>query len=151
MAVERACGNAAAALRQQPWLPGADAANPCCEGSMIGPGTGVSVYVACGVTGHAQGQLLVLLCADPRMSCAEADGRCGLFAFRAAGEIGFNVLFIATVRAFCLYYKVLEPRPAPLACNDRGGRPSDVAQLAMLWKALTGAGRIGAAPPRRVG
>jgi transposase len=72
---------------------------------MIGPGTGVKVYVACGVTDMRKGILGLSVLAQDVLRQKAANG--AVFAFR--GRRGDRVkLLYWDGQGFCLYYKVLQ-------------------------------------------
>jgi len=77
------------------------------------------------------------------------DGRLAVFAFSRPQGRSAQLFCIGTVRAFASIIKSWDAA-APLACNDRGGRPSERPRsLAMCGKALTGARPgLGRAPAR---
>ncbi len=114
---------------------------------MIGPGTGVRVYLACGVTDMRKGidglaaKAQEVLRQDP---CSGA-----VFAFR--GRRGDRLKLLTwDGQGFCLYYKVLEkgrfPRPSPAD----GAARLTAAQLAMLWEGIDWRRPAWSAPPERV-
>ena len=81
---------------------------------MIGPGTGVRVYLACGVTDLRKG--ITGLAAVAQEHLRQAPGSGAVFAFR--GRRGDRIKLLHwDGQGFCLYYKVLEqgrfPWPAP--------------------------------------
>ena len=72
---------------------------------MIGPGTGVRVYLACGVTDMRKGIAGLAALAQDQLRQKPASG--AVFAFR--GKRGDRVkLLYWDGQGFCLYYKVLE-------------------------------------------
>ncbi|SDR02534.1 IS66 family insertion sequence element accessory protein TnpB [Pseudovibrio sp. Tun.PSC04-5.I4] len=71
---------------------------------MIGPGTGVRVYLACGVTDMRKGISGLAALAETELRQRPANG--AVFAFR--GRRGDRVkLLYWDGQGFCLYYKVL--------------------------------------------
>ena len=82
---------------------------------MIGPGAGVRVYLACGVTDMRKGIGGLAALAQQVLNQNPASG--AVFAFR--GRRGDRIKLLTwDGQGFCLYYKVLErghfppPRPA---------------------------------------
>ena len=143
---------------------------------MIGPGTGVRVYPACGVTAMRKGINGLSALAQDVLRQRPTGG--AVFAFR--GRRGDRIkLLYWDGQGFCLYYKVLEKGRFPWPKADDGAVRLTSAQLAMLWgeersaepiessggafegtnarSASTGPGRIDwrrpnrGAPPARVG
>jgi transposase len=106
---------------------------PALERGMIGPGTGVRVYLACGATDMRKGidglaaKAQEVLRQDP---CSGA-----VFAFR--GRRG-DLLKLLTWdgQGFCLYYKVLEKGRFPCPSPADGVARLTAAQLAILWKGI---------------
>ena len=81
---------------------------------MIGPGAGVRVYLACGVTDMRKGISGLAALAQQVLNQNPASG--AVFAFR--GRRGDRIkLLMWDGQGFCLYYKVLErgrfPWPSP--------------------------------------
>jgi transposase len=100
---------------------------------MIGPGTGVRVYLACDVTDMRKGITGLAAAAQQVLNQNPASG--AVFAFR--GRRGDRIkLLYWDGQGFCLYYKVLErgrfvwPSPAD------GTVRLTSAQLAMLWEGI---------------
>lgn len=107
---------------------------------MIGPGSGVRVYLACGVTDMRKGidglaaKAQEVLRQDP---CSGA-----VFAFR--GRRGDRLKLLTwDGQGFCLYYKVLEK-------GRFGVARLTAAQLAMLWEGIDWRRPSWSAPPGRV-
>jgi transposase len=72
---------------------------------MIGPGTGVRVYLACGVTDMRKG--ITGLAAVAQEHLRQPPGSGAVFAFR--GRRGDRIKLLHwDGQGFCLYYKVLE-------------------------------------------
>ena len=114
---------------------------------MIGPGTGVKVFLACGVTDMRKG--IAGLSAVAQNVLHENPCSGAVFAFR--GRRGDRVkLLYWDGQGFCLYYKVLEkgrfPWPSPA---DRTAHLT-AAQLAMLWEGIDWRRPAWSSPPARV-
>lgn len=93
---------------------------------MIGPGTGVRVYLACGVTDMRKG--ISGLAAEKTLRQNPSSG--AVFAFR--GRRGDRVkLLYWDGQGFCLYYKVLEKGRFPWPSPADGAVRLTSAQLAM--------------------
>ena len=79
---------------------------------MIGPGTGVRVYLACGTTDMRKGIAGLAVLAQDVLRQKPTSG--AVFAFR--GRRGDRIkLLYWDGQGFCLYYKVLERGPSPLS------------------------------------
>ncbi len=79
--------------------------NPCGGRGMIGPGTGVRVYLACGVTDMRKG--IAGLAAQTQDVLRQKPASGAVFAFR--GRRGDRIkLLYWDGQGFCLYYKVLK-------------------------------------------
>jgi transposase len=125
---------------------------------MIGPGSGVRVYLACGVTDMRKGIMGLAALAQEVLRQQPASG--AVFAFR--GRRGDRIKLLHwDGQGFCLYYKVLEKGrfPWPGANVDRERQaltPADgavrltSAQLAMLWEGIDWRRPAWTAPPARV-
>lgn len=75
---------------------------------MIGPGTGVRVYLACGVTDMRKGIERLAALAQDHLRQKPTGG--AVFAFR--GRKGGRLKLLHWYgQGFCLYYKVLQKRP----------------------------------------
>ncbi len=72
---------------------------------MIGPGTGVRVYLACGVTDMRKGILGLAAAAQQVLRQNPSSG--AVFAFRGRRGDRLKLLYWDG-QGFCLYYKVLE-------------------------------------------
>jgi len=90
---------------------------------MIGPGTGVRVYLACGVTDMRKGIAGLAALAQDVLCQKPAHG--AVFAFRGRRGDRIKPLFWHG-QGFCLYSKVLEPRrfPSPTAADGPMRLPS---------------------------
>ena len=114
---------------------------------MIGPGTGVKVYLACGVTDMRRGiaglaaaaQLVLDL--DP---CSRS-----VFAFRGRRGDRIKLLYYDG-QGFCLYYKVMDRGRFPWPSATSGSLQLTPAQLAMLWEGIDWRRPERVAPPARV-
>jgi transposase len=115
---------------------------------MIGPGTGVRVYLACGVTDLRKG--IIGLAAVAQEHLRQAPGSGAVFAFR--GRRGDRIKLLHwDSQGFCLYYKVLEQGRFPWPAPSDGTARLTSARLAMLWEGIDW-GRPGwTAGPTRVG
>ncbi|GLJ00577.1 IS66 family insertion sequence element accessory protein TnpB [Sphingobium sp. BS19] len=115
---------------------------------MIGPGTGVRVYLSCGATDMRKGISGLAMLAQTILNQKAASG--AVFAFR--GRRGDRVkLLYWDGQGFCLYYKVLQQGrfPWPSVSDDTARLTS--AQLAMLWEGIDWRRPNWGAPPARVG
>ena len=77
---------------------------------MIGPGTGVRVYLACGVTDMRKGIAGLSAIAQDVLRQRPSSG--AVFAFRGRKGDRIKLLYWNGQR-FCLYYKVLEKERFP--------------------------------------
>ena len=103
---------------------------------MIGPGTGVRVYVACGVTDMRKGIAGLAALTQDVLRQKPTGG--AVFAFR--GRRGDRIkLLYWDGQGFCLYYKVLERGHFPWPNAKDGAVRMTSAQLAMLWAPLIAA------------
>lgn len=115
---------------------------------MIGPGTGVRVYLACGVTDMRKGIAGLAALAQDVLRQKPASG--AVFAFR--GRRGDRIkLLYWDGQGFCLYYKVLERGRFPWPSSEAGVARLTSAQLAMLWEGIDWRRPDWGAPPARVG
>ncbi|MEQ8342417.1 MULTISPECIES: IS66 family insertion sequence element accessory protein TnpB [Alphaproteobacteria] len=102
---------------------------------MIGPGTGVRVYLACGHTDMRKGIMGLSAIAQDVLRQRPANG--AVFAFR--GRRGDRVkLLYWDGQGFCLYYKVLEKGRFPWPAATDGSVRLTAAQLAMLCEGVWG-------------
>ena len=100
---------------------------------MIGPGTGVRVYLACGVTDMRKGIAGLSAIAQDVLRQKPTGG--AVFVFRGRRGDRIKVLYWDG-QGFCLYYKVLERGRFPWpSAGDGAIRPTS-AQLAMLWEGI---------------
>lgn len=125
---------------------------------MIGPGSGVRVYLACGATDMRKG--ILGLAALAQEVLRQQPGSGAVFAFR--GRRGDRIKLLHwDGQGFCLYYKVLEkgrfPWPSANVHRERQAlTPADgavrltSAQLAMLWEGIDWRRPAWTAPPDRV-
>lgn len=115
---------------------------------MIAPGTGVRVYLACGVTDMRKG--IAGLAAQAQLVLKQNPTSGAVFCYR--GRRGDRIkLLYWDGQGFCLYYKVLEkgrfPWPSPA---DGSALRLTSAQLAMLWEGIDWRRPAWTAPPARV-
>ena len=98
---------------------------------MIGPGTGVRVYLACDPTDMRKGIVGLAALAQDVLRQKPTSG--AVFAFR--GRMGDRIkLLFGDGQGFCLYYKVLERGRFPWPKAEDGVARLISAQLAMLWE-----------------
>lgn len=123
-------------------------ADPGGRSGMIGLGTGVKVYLACGVTDMRKGIFGLAMLAQDVLRQNPSSG--AVFAFR--GRRGDRIkLLTFDGQGFCLYYKILErgrflwPSPA-----DGVARLTS-AQMAMLWEGIDWRRPKWTSPPDRIG
>lgn len=115
---------------------------------MIGPGTGVRVYLACGHTDMRKGIAGLSALAQDVLLQRLTNG--AVFAFR--GRKGDRVkLLYWDGQGFCLYYKVLQKGVFPWPSSPEGCARLTSAQLAMLWEGMDWRRPDWGAPPARVG
>ena len=115
---------------------------------MIGPGTGVRVYLACGTTDMRKGITGLSAIAQDVLRQRPSNG--AVFAFR--GRKGDRVkLLYWDGQGFCLYYKVLEKGRFPWPGVKDGSVRLTSAQLAMLWEGIDWRRAPIRTPPARVG
>jgi transposase len=114
---------------------------------MIGPGTGVRVYLACGVTDMRKGSMVWRR--RRRRSCGRtlARGRSSPFRGRRGDRLK---LLTWDGQGFCLYYKVLEKGRFPWPSPADGVARLTAAQLAVLWEGIDWRRPSWSAPPGRV-
>ena len=115
---------------------------------MIGPGTGVRVYLACGVTDLRKG--ITGLAAVAQEHLRQAPGSGVVFAFRGRRDDRIKLLHWDG-QGFCLYYKVLEQGRFPWPAPSDGTARLTSAQLAMLWEGIDWRRPAWTAGPSRVG
>lgn len=115
---------------------------------MIGPGTGVRVYLACGVTDMRKGIAGLAVLAQDVLRQRPSSG--AVFAFRGRRGDRIKLLFWDG-QGFCLYYKVLEKGRFPWPVAKNGSVRLTSAQLAMLWEGIDWRRPDWGAPPGRVG
>ena len=114
---------------------------------MIGPGAGVRVYLACGVTDMRKGIAGLAALAQQVLNQNPASG--AVFAFR--GRRGDRIKLLTwDGQGFCLYYKVLERGHFPWPSPADGVARLTAAQLAMLWEGIDWRRPAWTAPPSRV-
>ncbi|SNY89893.1 transposase [Cohaesibacter sp. ES.047] len=115
---------------------------------MIGPGTGVRVYLAGGVTDMRKGIGGLTVLAQNVLRQNPTSG--AVFAFR--GRRGDRLkLFYWDGQGFCLYYKVLEGGRFPWPSASDGVARLTSAQLAMLWERIDWRRPSWGSPPARIG
>lgn len=115
---------------------------------MIGPGTGVKVYLACGATDMRKGVAGLAAAAQEVLRQKPCSG--AVFAFR--GRRGDRIKLLHwDGQGFCLYYKILERGRFPWPSAAEGGAVRlTSAQLAMLWEGIDWRRPAWSAPPSRV-
>ncbi len=84
---------------------------------MIGPGTGVRVYIACGVTDMRKGIVGLATLAQDVLRQKPTGG--AVFAFRGRRGDRLKLLYWDG-QGFCLYYKVLERGRFPWPAATEG-------------------------------
>lgn len=97
---------------------------------MIGPGTGVRVYLACGVTDMRKGIEGLASLAQDHLRQKPASG--AVFAFLGRKGDRLKLLYWDG-QGFCLYYKVLEKGHFPWPAQGDGSVRLASGHLAMLW------------------
>lgn len=100
---------------------------------MIGPGTGVRVCLACGVTDMRKGIARLAALAQDVLRQNPAGG--AVFAFRGRRGDRIKLLYFDG-QGFCPYYKVLEHGRFPWPSAAGGTARLTAAQLAMLWEGI---------------
>lgn len=115
---------------------------------MIGPGTGVRVYLACGVTDMRKGIAGLSTLAQDVLRQKPTSG--AVFAFRGRRGDRLKLLYWDG-QGFCLYYKVLERGRFPWPSAQDGAARLTSAQLAMLWEGIDWRRPDWGVPPARVG
>ncbi|BAQ67584.1 transposase [Rhodovulum sulfidophilum] len=115
---------------------------------MIGPGTGVRVYLACGVTDMRKGIAGLSTLAQNVLRQQPANG--AVFAFR--GCRGDRIKLLCwDGQGVCLYYKVLERGRFPWPSATEGSARLTSGQLALLWEGIDWRRPDWGTPPARVG
>ncbi|MCW2284201.1 transposase [Rhodoblastus acidophilus] len=113
---------------------------------MIGPGSSVRVYLACGVVDMRKGIDGLAALAQASLRRDPASG--AVFAFR--GRRGDRIkLLYWDGQGFCLFYKVLERGRFPWPSAADGTARLTAAQLAMLWEGIDWRRPSWSAPPSR--
>jgi transposase len=100
---------------------------------VIGPGTGVRVYLACGVTDMRKGIAGLSALAQDVLRQDPAQG--AVFAFRGRRGDGLKLLYWDG-QGFCLYHKVLEQGRFPWPSATDGVARLTSGQLGMLCEDL---------------
>ncbi|MEY9767783.1 transposase [Sinorhizobium fredii] len=96
---------------------------------MIGPGTGVRVYLACGVTDMRKGIEGLAALAQDVLRQKPTGG--AVFAFRGRRGDRLKLLYFDG-QGFCLYYKILQKGRFPWPSAADGTARLTSAQMAML-------------------
>jgi transposase len=125
-----------------------DPADPVSGSCMIGPGTGVRVYLACGVTDMRKGISGLAMLAQTELRQKPASG--AVFAFRGRRGDRLKLLYWDG-QGFCLYYKILERGRFPWPSAADGTARLTSAQLAMLWEGIDWRRPNWGAPPTHAG
>jgi transposase len=115
---------------------------------MIGPGTGVRVYLACGITDMRKGIGGLAMLAQDVLRQKPTAG--AVFAFRGRRGDRLKLLYWDG-QGFCLYYKVLERGRFPWPSAQGGTARLTSAQLGMLWEGIDWRRPDWGVPPARVG
>jgi transposase len=115
---------------------------------MIGPGTGVRVYLACGITDMRKGIGGLAMLAQDVLRQKPTGG--AVFAFRGRRGDRLKLLYWDG-QGFCLYYKILERGRFPWPSAEGGTARLTSAQLGMLWEGIDWRRPDWGAPPARVG
>lgn len=115
---------------------------------MIGLGTGLRVYLACGVTDMRKGIAGLAALTQDVVHQKPASG--AVFAFR--GRRGDRIkLLYWDGQGFCLYYKGLERGRFLWPSAKDGAVRMTSAQRAMIWQGIDWRRPDWGAPPARVG
>jgi transposase len=114
---------------------------------MIGPGTGVRVYLACGITDLRKGIGGLSAIVQDVLGHKPTGG--AVFAFRGRRGDRIKLLYFDG-QGFCLYYKVLQRGRFPWPSPADGTARLTSAQLAMLWEGIDWRRPHWGAPPARV-
>jgi transposase len=113
---------------------------------MIGPGSNVRVYLACGAVDMRKGIDGLAALAQASLRQNPASG--AVFAFR--GRRGDRIkLLYWDGQGFCLFYKVLERGRFPWPSAADGTARLTAAQLAMLWEGIDWRRPSWSSPPSR--
>ena len=113
---------------------------------MIGPGTGVRVYLACGVTDLRKGIAGLSAIVQDQLRQKPASG--AVFALRGRRGDRIKILYYDG-QGFCLYYKILEKGRFPWPSPADGSARLTSAQLAMLWDGIDWRRPSWGTPPER--
>ena len=114
---------------------------------MMGPGSNVRVYLACGVTHMRKGIGGLAALVETGLRQKPASG--SVFAFRGHKGDRIKLLFFDG-QGFCLYYKVLEKGRFPWPYLADGTARLTAAQLSMLWKGIDWRRQAWTSPPQRM-
>ena len=116
---------------------------------MIGPGSGVRVYLAAGATDMRKG--IAGLAAEAERVLRQSPSKGAVFAFRGRRGDRLKLLFWDG-QGFCLFYKVLEKGRFPWPSGAQGSPVRlTSAQLAMLWEGIDWRRPAWTSAPRRIG
>lgn len=114
---------------------------------MIGPGSNVRVYLACGAVDMRKGIDGLGALAQASLRQNPASG--AVFVFR--GRRGDRIkLLYWDGQGFCLFYKVLERGRFPWPSAADGTARLTAAQLAMLWEGMDWRRPSWSSPPSRM-
>ena len=91
---------------------------------MIGPGTGVRVYLACGVTDMRKGITGLASKAQEQLRQNACSGAASGLPWRQGRQKSSFLHWDG--QGFCLYYKILEEGPLPLAVAGGRCRAADI-------------------------
>lgn len=115
---------------------------------MIGPGTGVRVYLACGVTDMRKSINGLSVMVQDKLRHHPASG--AVFAFRGRKGDRLKLLYWDG-QGFCLYYKILQRGSFPWPNTRDASVRLTAAQLAMLWEGIDWRRPSWGSPPLRIG
>ena len=115
---------------------------------MIGPGSGVSVFLACEVTDMRKGIHGLAVLAQDVLRQKPSGG--AVFASRGRRGDRIKLLFWDD-QGFCLYYKVPERGRFPWPSAGDGSLRLTSAQLAMQWQAIDWRRPYWGSPSARMG